>query len=114
MGKVFYFLAAVLFFLPCLGHAEDCMDCGDSGWGEMDVTCPDPIHVKNDFKLCLKDLPEANVNDSTDINEFREGYIKLHEMNVHETSVPDSIKAFIYHQWAVDMQGQIYLLNQPG
>ncbi len=114
MGKVACFLAAALFFLPCLGLAEECTDCGEGGWGEMDISCPDPIRAKNDFKQCLKELPEAGVTDSTDINEFREGYIKIHEMDVHETSVPDSIKVFIYHQWAVDSQGQIYLMGQLG
>lgn len=114
MGKVVYILAAALVLLPCLAHAEECDDCGAAGWGEMDVTCPDPIRVKNDFKQCLTDLPEAGVNVSTDINEFREGYIILHEMDVRDTSAPKAIKVFVFHRWAVDMQGQVYLLNILG
>lgn len=80
----------------------------------MDITCPNTIRVKDDFKQCLAELPEANVSESTDSDDFQEGYILIHGSDVLSSPVPDSIKVFVYHQWAVDMQGRVYLLNELG
>ena len=110
----FFFAAVSLFSFPCLAQTEKCADCGTGGWGEMDISCPNPIRVKKDFMSSLTELPEAKVDTSTDINDFREGYIKIHEMGFHDSPIPDSIKVFIYNYWAVDMQGQVYLMGVLG
>ena len=96
-GGVFYFLNK-----PVNTNSGGCKDCGESGWQKMNIKCQQTIFTKNDFKNCLMKFSWSSVSQNTSIEEIKEGYIEI------------GGKVFIYHQWAVDKDGNLYLLGQLG
>ncbi len=102
------FIGGVYFFI---NNPSECYDCGNGGWQKMNKTCAQKVLKKDDLKICFSDLQWAGPIE--DVNEIIEGYIEIGgEMS--ETPTRKSIKVFIYKQWAVDENGNFYLLNQLG
>lgn len=92
----------------------DCYDCGEGGWQKMSEKCGQPIITKNDLKSCLMNFRWSSVNQNTNIDEIKDGYIEIGGSEVLKNPTTKSIKVFIYHQWAVDKEGDLYLLGQLG
>lgn len=92
----------------------DCMDCGIGGWAQMDKQCGQKIAAKDQFKSCLAGSSLSQVDQNTDISQIEEGYIEIGGMLVLGKPTEYSIKVFIYKQWAVDADGNLYLLGMPG
>lgn len=95
-------------------NSADCYDCGESGWQKMSDKCGQQIAAKNDYKNCLINFSWSLVNQNTNIDEIKEGYIEIGGSEILENPTSKSIKVFIYHQWAVDKDGNLYLLGQLG
>jgi hypothetical protein len=116
MNKVFAFFAVVFFVsLSPFSRAQDCFDCGASGWTKMRGTvCPNSIRDKEDFRQCLTGYRWTGVTLSTDLDEFKTGYIKLGRMEEFDHSVPKSLKVFIFQRWAADEDGNLYMLSELG
>ena len=92
----------------------DCYDCGEGGWQKMSKNCGQQIIAKNNFRSCLMNFSWSSVNQNTGIDEIKEGYIEIGGSEVLKNPTNKSIKVFIYHQWAVDKDGNLYLLEQLG
>ena len=92
----------------------DCYDCGEGGWQKMSEKCGQTIITKNDFKSCLIDFTWSLVSQNTSTDEIKDGYIEIGGSEVLKSPTTKSIKVFIYHQWAVDKDGNLYLLGQLG
>jgi|GEM_PF-1485446 hypothetical protein len=92
----------------------DCYDCGEGGWQKMAEKCSQVIQNKNDYKNCLMNFTWSSVNQNTSIDEIKEGYIEIGGSEILKNPTSKSIKVFIYHQWAVDEEGNLYLLGQLG
>lgn len=92
----------------------ECYDCGQGGWEMMKEKCNQEISTKNDFKNCLINFTWSGINSETDVEEIEEGYIEINGTEISDKPTLNSIKVFIYHQWAVDENGNLYLLGQLG
>jgi hypothetical protein len=95
-------------------ESKNCADCGQDGWQKMKESCSQEILNKNDFKKCLMNFSWSHNNNETNTEDIKEGYI---EMGSHESlnnPTDSSIKVFIYNQWAVDKDGNLYLDGQLG
>lgn len=92
----------------------NCVDCGESGWQKMAEKCDSMILNKNDFKKCLMKFPWSSVNAATDVDEIEEGYIEIGSMETLKDPTTNAFRVYIYHQWAVDENGTLYLLGQLG
>ncbi len=108
-GGIFYFLNK-----PINTGSGDCVDCGEGGWQKMSEKCGQTILSKNEFKSCLMPFSWASVNQNTSVEEIKEGYIEIGGVEILKSPTAKSIKVFIYHQWAVDKNGSLYLLGQLG
>lgn len=95
-------------------NSVDCYDCGEGGWQKMSEECGQQIIIKNDFKGCLMNFSWSLVNKNTSTDKIKDGYIEIGGSEVLKNSSTKSIKVFIYHQWAVDKDGNLYLLGQLG
>lgn len=93
---------------------NNCKDCGEAGWQRMKEKCSTKILDKNYCKQCLSGFNWSGVDATTDINEIEEGYIEIDSGEVLDKPTPKSIKVFIYHQWAVDEEGNLYLHSELG
>ena len=80
----------------------------------MSEKCVHPIIVKNDFKYCLMNYNWSPLNTNVNINEIGDGYIEIGSFEIIQNPTSKSIKVFIYHQWAADGEGKLYLLSQLG
>ena len=94
--------------------SENCADCGKDGWQKMDVSCGQEIFNTNDFKKCLTNFSWSSVNDETSLENVKEGYIKISGKETLNNPVGNSIKVYIFNQWSVDKDGNLYLLGQLG
>ena len=56
----------------------------------------------------------SSVNQNTNIDEIKKGYIEIGGSDILSNPTRKSIEVFIYHQWAVDKDGNLYLLEQLG
>jgi hypothetical protein len=97
-----------------INNSVNCVDCGESGWQKMSNKCGQSIITKNDFKSCLINFSWSSVNQNTSTDEIKDGYIEIGGSEVLKNPTTKSIKVFIYHQWAVDRDGNLYLLGQLG
>jgi hypothetical protein len=95
-------------------ESETCADCGQGGWQKMEVGCGQEILNKNDFKKCLMNFSWSSVNNKTDVENIKEGYIKMGGMETFNNPTADSIKVYIFNQWSADKDGNLYLLGQLG
>lgn len=95
-------------------ESENCADCGQGGWQKMEVSCGQEILNKNDFKKCLMNFSWSAVNSETGAKNIKEGYIKIGDMEILNNPTADSIKVYIFNQWSVDKDGNLYLLGQLG
>jgi len=99
-----------------------CYDCGKGGWEKMDKKCNKNITNKKDFKNCLMTINWSNKKDDTGVMEMRNvsveemenGYIEINSMEILNKPSTNSIEVIIYRQWAVDVNGNLYLLGQLG
>lgn len=113
--------AAITFALLTLlssaasARPNDCYDCGTSGWAAMERSCKSEILSKADFKNCLIDLKWPTLaGEKNPETHMKDGYIELGKMTTLKKPTPTSIKVIFYHQWAVDLNGTLYLLEQLG
>lgn len=109
---IFYFLNKPQQTLPI--DPVDCYDCGKGGWQKMSVNCGQQIIAKNDFKGCLINFSWSSVNQNMSLDDIKEGYIEIGGLEVLNAPTPKSIKVLIYNQWAVDIDGNLYLFEQLG
>lgn len=91
-----------------------CLDCGKAGWEKMNLTCNQKNLTKPDFKNCLKSFSWSQVSDQTDVSEIKEGYIQINGFDISKTPKVNLIKVLIFKQWAVDENGNLYLLGHLG
>ncbi len=91
-----------------------CFDCSEGGWQKMSEKCGQAIITKNDLKDCLTKFNWSLVNQNTSTDEIKDGYIEIGDVKVLNNPTTKSIKVFIYHQWSVDKDGNLYLLGQLG
>ena len=80
----------------------------------MNEKCEHQIITKNNFMECLMNFDWSSVNQNTNIDEITHGYIEIGGSEVLNSPTAKSIKVLIYHQWAVDEDGNLYLLGQLG
>ena len=93
-----------------------CYDCGAGGWQAMDMAnkCEEANFTREGFKKCLMGFNFSDVQQDTSIDEFKEGYIEIGGSTILQTITEKAIKVFIYHQWAIDKDGRLYILSQLG
>ncbi len=91
-----------------------CVDCGVGGWQKMSEVCVQPVPTKNDARGCFINFSWSSVTSTTNIDEIKDGYIEIGGLEVLKNPTIKSIKVFIYHQWAIDEEGNLYLLGQLG
>lgn len=94
--------------------SENCVDCGPGGWQKMDYNCGNAVIDKKSFKECLESFDWFARHNNVDSSQINEGYIKIGSMEIMGKPSFWSIKVLIYHQWAVDRNGNLYLLGQLG
>ena len=118
----FFFIIAVISIMTYVNSNNssatnpannECYNCGEGGWEIMDTKCGSKIHSKEDAITCFSNFNWSNVNAGTDINEIKEGYIKIHSFGITEDN-KDSLKVYNYRQWAIDEDGNMYLEGQLG
>ena len=80
----------------------------------MNQKCQKINITKNDFKNCLINSNLNVPKSGNDNNEIIDGYIEIGEYKILKNPTKKSIKVYIYHQWAVDMDGTMYLMGQLG
>ncbi len=93
---------------------NNCYDCGESGWQIMDEKCEQAILGSDDLQNCLMNFNWLSTNQSVGAEEIKDGYIEVGSMETFNGPTEKSIKVFIYHQWAADKDGNLYLLGQLG
>ncbi|MBU1557483.1 hypothetical protein KKC45_00810, partial [Patescibacteria group bacterium] len=93
---------------------EFCSDCGQGGWEKMNEKCNEEVLNKDDFKKCLMEFSWSNVDADTNFEETKEGYIEVNGTKILNDPSVNSIKIIKYNQWAVDEEGNLYLLGELG
>lgn len=120
MKKLIFAISIAFILLISAGcsfankNSSFCADCGKGGWEKMEYKCAGKISDSSDFKACLESYAWSSVNESTSLEEFKEGYIEMGGLKILDRPTANSIKIFNYHQWSVDENGQLYLLGQLG
>lgn len=97
-----------------INNSVNCVDCGEGGWQKMSEKCGQSIITKDDVKSCFMNFSWSSATQNTSTDEIKDGYIEIGGSEVLKNPTTKSIKVFIYHQWAVDKDGNLYLLGQLG
>lgn len=107
-------ISSYLLYKQQMQPVINCVDYGPTGWQKMEQKCSQLIQEKINFKNCLMNFSWSQVNQNTSIDEFKEGSLEINDSDNLNKRTPSSIKVFFYHQWAVDKEGNLYLLEQAG
>jgi hypothetical protein len=96
------------------GDDNQGIDCGKGGWQKMEEKCSAGITDAVVCTQCLSGFSWANVGAAINNSEIKEGYIEIGGRVVFDAPGTGRIKVFVYHQWAVDKEGNLYLRNELG
>lgn len=94
--------------------AWECADCGPTGWQKYPRDCNWQFFGTAEFKDCLEEDTWDQIKKPININEIKEGYIVIGQMDIYDTPVADSIKVLIYGRIAADKNGNLYILTFTG